>query len=207
MVFIGSQMYVGKAMMAANLRRMLRAFTHCLAVAVCTVCSAQAPQVGNASAIVYTRSVVVPLNGLLLHDKVADAWTWTFGREPGAKLLRTDRGAGLIEGSARVDFRSEMLMLREESMGSIKYHVLLNVSAGECRITVSELEHTGNRNTARGGVHLGRLTRALDPAAKVRGAGAANGRRLYAEVKAAADERITALLQSFEARLRASAEP
>ncbi len=207
MVFIESQMYAGEVMVAANLRRMLRGLTPFLAIAAIAVCRAQGPPVANAPAIVYTRSVAIPLNGLLLYDKVADAWTWTFGREPGARLLRTDRAAGLIEGSARVDFRSEMLTLREESMGSIRYHVLLNVSAGECRITVNELEHTGNRNTARGGVHLGRLTRAEDPAARVRGSGAANSRRLCAEVKAAANQRIAALLQSFEARLRANAEP
>ena len=42
---------------------------------------------------------------------------------------------------------------------------------------------------------------------RVRGSGGGNMRRLYAEVKSVAEERINAILQAFEARLRASAEP
>ena len=135
-------------------------------------------------------------------DKLSHYFTCMF-----SIFKRDDSFYDLLEASARVDFRSAMLVLREESMGSIHYHVVMNVSAGECRITVNELEHSGNRNTARGGVHLGRLTRNADPPQQVRGSGAANARRLYAEVKSAADQRIVAVLQAFEARLRASAEP
>lgn len=157
--------------------------------------------------IAYSRSVVVPLNGVLLFDKVNEAWTWTFGKEPGAKLLRSDRNAGIMEGTARVNFRSAGLTFREESMGPVQYHILLNIKAGECRITVNELIHTGNRATTRGGVHLGLLTESDTPPKKVRGSGGGNARRLYAEVKLVAETRITSVLKAFEARLRASVEP
>ncbi|HRH38211.1 MAG TPA: hypothetical protein PK760_07695 [Flavobacteriales bacterium] len=167
----------------------------------------QVPTDGVAAPITYARSISVPLNGLLLFDKVNEAWTWTFGKEPGAKLLLSDRDNGLIEGSARVNFRSKQLLLREESMGPIQYHVVLNVRAGECRVTVSELVHTGNKTTTIGGVHMGLLTKSPDPIRRIRGAGGGNARRLYAEVKSVADQRILAVLQAFEARLRASAEP
>ena len=155
----------------------------------------------------YSRSIAIPLNGGMLCDKANEAWTWTFGKEPGAKVLRRDRESGVIEGSARVNFRSAQLLLREESMGIIQYHMMVNVRAGECRITVNELVHTGNKTTPRGGVHLGLLTQGLEPVQKVRGAGGGNARRLYAEAKQVADARLNSLLQSFEARLRASAEP
>ena len=70
-----------------------------------------------------------------------------------------------------------------------------------------ELTHTGNRTTARGGIHLGLLTRALWPSQKVHGMGRANVYRLYADMKQQADTRINALMQAFESRLRASVEP
>ena len=186
---------------------MLRAFVLASPMVFSITASVQVANEGSASAISYTRSIAVPLNGVMLFDKVNEAWTWTFGKEPGAKVLRRDREGGVIEGSARVNFRSAGLLLRDESMGVIQYHVVLNVHAGECRVTVNELVHTGNKTTPRGGVHLGLLTRAQDPPQKVRGAGGGNAKRLYAEAKQVADTRITTLLQTFEARLRASAEP
>ena len=155
----------------------------------------------------YTRSISVALNAFMLHDKALDAWTWTFGKEPGAQLRLNDRQAGVIEGNARVNFRSEMLVGREESMGVIAYRVQVMVRPGEARITVSELTHTGNRNTARGGIHMGLITRAPRPQQRATGLSRANEERLYAELRTAAHERISALLQAFEARLRSNAEP
>lgn len=169
--------------------------------------TAQVAEEAAGAAISYARTVSVPLNGLLLHDKALEAWTWTFGKEPGAKVMRSSREQGLIEGTARVNFRSQTLALREETMGVIQYRVLISSRAGECRITVSELNHTGNRNTARGGVHLGILMRSEGPANPVRGVGGATARRIHSELKAVAEGRILALLQAFEARLRSSAEP
>ena len=143
----------------------------------------------------------------MLFDKATEAWTWTFGKEPGAKLLRSERAEGIIEATARLNFRSEMLTGREESMGIVQYRVLVNVRAGECRIAISELTHTGNRTTARGGMHMGLLAKGEDPLRKVPGMGGSNARRLYAEIKAVSQARITGLLQAFESRLKASVEP
>lgn len=190
----------------ANLHAMLRGVSIAFGILLAIAAQAQEPT-SDATAVSYSRSVAVPLNGIKLYDKVSEAWTWTLGKEPGAKVLKSDRESGVIEGTARVNFRSAQLLLREESMGTIQYHVLVNVRAGECRITVNELVHSGNKTTARGGVHLGLLTRGLEPVKRVRGAGGGNAKRLYAEAKQVADARITALLQAFEARLRASAEP
>jgi hypothetical protein len=160
----------------------------------------------STAAISYTRSISVPLNAYQLYDRAMDAWTWTFGREPGASLRKSDRNSGMIDGVARSNFRSEMLVGREESMGVINYRVVIQVQAGVSRITVSELNHVGNRKTARGGIHLGALTRGSAPTQRVPGLSRANTQRLYAELKAHADERLSELLQAFEARLRASSE-
>jgi len=160
----------------------------------------------STAAINYTRSVSVPLNAYQLFNKAMDAWTWTFGREPGATLRKSDRTSGVIDGVARTNFRSEMLVGREESMGVISYRVVIQVQAGVSRITVTELTHTGNRKTARGGIHLGALTRGSAPPQRIGGLGRANTERLYAEIKAHSNDRISALLQAFEARLRAAGD-
>lgn len=169
------------------------------------VARGQDPEPGQP--IAYARSIPVPLNAVLLFDKAHDAWTWTFGKEPGAKVLLSDRENGVLEGMARVNFRSEGMWLRQESMGVVQYHVTLTARAGECTVRVTQLSHTGNRTSPRGGVHLGQLTRSPDPPTRIRGASIPSRRRLYAEVKDVAESRVQALLGAFEARLRASAEP
>ncbi|MEX1133199.1 MAG: hypothetical protein WEC15_08265 [Flavobacteriales bacterium] len=158
-------------------------------------------------AIGYSRSVSVPLNAYQLYDKAMDAWTWTFGKEPGAVLRRSDRESGMIEGTARVNFRSTMLTGREESMGTITYRVTIQLRAGGSRITVNELVHSGNKTALRGGIHLGVLARGSSPQQRIPGLGRANTERLYAEVKELSHGRVTQLMQAFEARLRANAEP
>lgn len=168
--------------------------------------SSQSLVADTVGAIGFSRSVSVPLNAYQLFDKALEAWTWTFGKEPGALLRRSDRESGVIEGSARVNFRSTMLTGREESMGTIAYRVTIMVHAGVSRITVQELVHTGNRGALRGGIHLGRLARGSSPQERVPGLGRANTERLYAEVKEHSQERITQVMQAFEARLRANAE-
>lgn len=167
---------------------------------------AQGLEGDSTAALSFNRSVNVPLNVVQIHDRATEAWTWTFGKEPGAKLVRTDREAGVIEGVARVNFRSSTVSMREESMGVIQYRVMIHIRPGECRITVTELTHSGNRNTARGGIHLGLLTRSILPPVKVPGAGRSNAMRLYADMKEQASTRVNAVLQAFTSRLRASAE-
>lgn len=158
-------------------------------------------------ALAYTRTIHVPLNAVLLFDRSLDAWNWTFGQEPGAKLLLSDRSGGVIEGSARVNFRSAQLSLRDETMGVIQYRAMISIKAGECRISISELTHTGNRGTPRGGLHMGLLARGDMPLKKVRGAAGGSVRKAYEEIKQVSESRVQALLQAFEARLRASSEP
>ena len=191
---------------AANLHTMHRFPLLLVACLLFLVGTAQDPG-SNAAAITYSRSIGIPLNGVMLFDKATEAWTWTFGKEPGAKLLRSERAEGVIEATARLNFRSEMLTGREESMGIVQYRVLVHVRAGECRITVSELTHSGNRTTSRGGIHLGLLAKGEDPLRKAPGMGGSNTRRLYTEIKDVSQTRITGLLQAFESRLKASVEP
>ncbi|MBX2980947.1 MAG: hypothetical protein KF905_16790 [Flavobacteriales bacterium] len=168
---------------------------------------AQLPGSDSTAALHFSRSLSVPLNAVQLYDQALAAWTWTFGKEPGATLRRSDREQGVIEGTARMPFRSEMLVGREESMGVVQFRISIHVKAGECRTVISELTHSGNRTTPNGGIHLGLLTKGELPPRKVTGLGRTNLVRLYAEVKNVGTAHVTALMQAFEARLRANLEP
>ncbi len=168
---------------------------------------AQMPSGTAGQALSFSRSMSVPLNAVHFFDEAFDAWTWTFGKEPGAKLLRTDRESGVLEGSARLNFRSAMLTAREETTGTISYQVHLQIKAGECRAVVTGLTHTGNRTTARGGIHLGQLMRDDMDALRTSGMGRSNVVRLHAELRAAATARVNELLQAMEARIRARVDP
>jgi hypothetical protein len=190
-----------------NLRTVSRSFLLLLILAVVSTGAVHSQVPDSLVAVSYTRSVSVPMNAFNLYDKALDAWTWTFGKEPGATLRRSDRGTGVIEGTARTNFRSDMLVGREESMGTISYRVVIQVQPGGSRITVSELTHAGNRTAPKGGIHLGPITKGSMPTKKVSGMGRANAEQLYGEVKALSAERITALMQAFEARLRANVGP
>jgi hypothetical protein len=184
-----------------------RCLTIISALLLSGACSAQEQDNGSVTPLVYTSSISVPLNAVQLYDKALHSWNWTFGREPGATLKRSDRENGIIEGTARINFRSEMLTGREESMGTIQYRVQVQLRAGECRTIVSELTHAGNHEAPGGGLHLGLLTRSAAPPQRLPGLGKANVQRLYAELKAVAGTHCAALMQQFDARLRTSAEP
>jgi hypothetical protein len=164
---------------------------------------AEAP---SAAPLTISRAISVPLNATRLFDAATTAWTWTFGKEPGAKVLRSDRETGVIEGVARMNYRSTLLSLREETMGIVQYRVRVELKAGECRVVVNELVHTGNRSTARGGMHLGQLTQGELPAQRVRGTSRANVARIHAEIKGQVQAHVGAVIQSFHSRIRALAE-
>lgn len=168
---------------------------------------AQASDAGPSTALSFARSVNLPMNAVQLHDAAMEAWTWTFGKEPGGKLLITDRTAGTLKGTARMNFRSAMLTGREETTGTVSYTVTVQVGPGECRITITELTHTGNRNTTRGGIHLKQLMRHDEDAHRAGGMGRTNVVRLHRELREAASAHLAGLLQTFEARMRAKVEP
>jgi hypothetical protein len=160
-----------------------------------------------ATALSFSRTTSIPLNKVQLHDRALEALAATFGREPGAKVLLTDRESGTIEAVARMNFRSEMLTGREETMGTIAYSIHVQVNAGELRVVVSALAHTGNRNTARGGISVGKLMRDDVHAQTTAGLGRSNVVRVHAELRELATTKINSLLQSMEAYIRANMEP
>lgn len=193
--------------MPVNFRSVPRLLFSLLLILANNVGHGQSLANDTTSAITFTRSVSVPLNAVMLFDRAMEAWTWTFGQEPGSKLLRSDREQGVIEGVARVNFRSELLTNREQSMGTIQYRVIINIKPGECRTVITELNHTGNNNSGRPGIHLGLLTRSVAPPKRIPTMGRTSSIKLYTEVKGTATQRIQSVMQAFDYRLRAGAGP
>lgn len=156
-------------------------------------------------ALTYERSVAVGLTMAQLHDHALEAWTWTFGTQPGGRILGMDRSAGTIDATARFNFRSTMLTMREETTGVVEYKVSIRMSSGSCRVEVSELTHTGDRGTTLGGVHAGVLMK--EPGGgRIRGMSRAHAVQLRKELAEASDRHIGAMLDAFFARLLANME-
>ncbi len=193
--------------LAANFHAVRHRCIHLLLLLMPFAASSQDMAMDSTTALGFSRALSIPMNAVRMYDRAMEAWTWTFGKEPGATLKRHDRDQGVIEGTARIPFRSSMLTGREETMGILQYRITIHVRAGECRTVVSEVVHTGNRSTARGGIHLGTLTRGQMPAGRVGGLGRGNVVRLHGEMKTTATERINTVIQAFESRMRAYAEP
>ena len=191
-------------MLASNFACM-RTVLASLSIALCLLSWSQSTGPSDPGVeLTYARSISVMLTNEQLHDLALDAWTWTFGTQPGARIIRNDRSTGAIEATARFNFRSSMLTMREETMGVVEYKVTIRAGDGECRVQVTDVTHTGNRSTTMGGVHAGVLTREHG-GRRIRGMSRAHGMELRGELLEAGDRNIGAMLDGFEARLRANA--
>ena len=157
-------------------------------------------------ALTVTRSVSVPLNTLQLFDKAMESYKWTFGKEPGAQLIRSDRESGIIEAIARVNFRSDQLSMREESMGVIGYKILINTHAGECTVLVTEFIHKGNHGPNRAAIDLRLLTISTAPIDPPIRMAHSNLVKLYSNAKESANDRVLKVMQDFCSRIRVGNE-
>ncbi|MBP6312448.1 MAG: hypothetical protein WAR83_00870 [Flavobacteriales bacterium] len=157
-------------------------------------------------ALTVTRSVSVPLNAVQLFDKAMESYKWTFGKEPGAQLIRSDRESGEIEAIARVNFRSDQLSMREESMGVIGYKILIKTHAGECSLLITEFVHRGNHGSRRAAIDLGLLTLSSEPIDPPIRMAHSNLVKLYSNAKESANDRVLKVIQDFCSRIRVSSE-
>lgn len=91
-------------------------------------------------------------------------------------------------------------------MGTVTYHVRIQVRAGECQALISGLSHTGNKNAYRSPINMGQLMRTEDHVTHALGLSHPATVRLHAELRTAAETRLNALLAQLEARIRASVQ-
>jgi hypothetical protein len=131
-----------------------------------------------------------------------DAWTSSFGQEPGGQLNLVDADNGVLEGVARMNYRSGMLMGREETMGTVAYQVTIQAKNGQCHVRVHNLRHTGNRAAKGGGINAGPIMEGVAPLEHYPGVGLGLSRRMHADIREAATTRLRENLRRFSARLR-----
>lgn len=161
----------------------------------------------STAAISFSRTFTVPLSRSQVYDAALLAWQRSFGNQPGAKLTGTDAANGVLEGVARLNYRSTVLTAREETMGVITYRVTIHAGNGECALRVTQLTHSGNRNAMKGGLGFGLLTGTVVPPAPHPGISHRSAIRIYADLKQQAGDRIGNLLGVFGATLRQAGGP
>ncbi|MCB0790225.1 MAG: hypothetical protein H6595_03725 [Flavobacteriales bacterium] len=153
-------------------------------------------------ALGHASSVSLPLSKAIVFERAIEAWNTIIAIEPGATLVITDPDTGILEGTARIRFRSHVLSGREQTMGSIHYRIRIQAMHGECRIAFSAFKHTGNPGAARGAIDLGLLTASGPPAQRLPGLSRPIATRIMDEARKAALERAVHITRLFEASLR-----
>ena len=160
------------------------------------------PGAAAGGAFVINEHVGLAMNKAQVFAAVREAWTASFGQEPGATISLQDPENGLVEGAARVNYRSRMLMGREETMGAVNYRVTIQATNGQCHVRVHDLRHTGNRGARGGGLSIGAIMEGEAPLEHYPGMGLGPSRRIHADVRQAAADRVQETLRRFVARLR-----
>lgn len=172
-------------------------------VAVFALCSAQSlTQATTMVPISLTEQVGLGMNKVRVLEVVNQAWAESFGLQPGAKVVRTDAENGLFEASTRLNYRSKLLVEREETMGPITFLITVQAGNGHCQVRAHGFVHKGNRNAPGGGIDLGTLYEGDAPAERYPGMGLNISRKLHADARAIALEKTQELMRKFCARLR-----
>lgn len=172
-------------------------------VAVFALSSAQTgTQVTSLVPLSLTEQVGLGMNKVRVLEVVDQAWAESFGLQPGAKVVRTDAENGLFEGSARLNYRSKLLVEREETLGPITFLITIQARNGQCQVRVHGFVHKGDRNAPGGGLDLGTLYEGDAPAERYPGMGLNISRKLHADARAFAVEKTQELMRRFCARLR-----
>ncbi|MFT3885623.1 MAG: hypothetical protein QM724_09390 [Flavobacteriales bacterium] len=175
-----------------------------LASVVAVACAQDEAPTGTLS---FSSVIGLDLSRAQIFDAALDAWTYTFGQEPGARLDHQDRATGVAEGQARINFRSKQLTAREESMGPISYQVVIHADNGRCSLLVLRLVHTGDHNALHGGLDIGPIRTGDVSDLWVPGYSRKLVQGLHTEIRGLASERIEKLMRAFEARMRKAGTP
>ena len=164
--------------------------------------SAQDPAQVEGPMTAFTDAIGISLNKAQVIDKAMASWEYSFGLEPGARILSVDRESGTIEGEARLKYRSSILVGREQSMGSVTYKITISAHNGQCAVRVHDLWHTGNRSSPLGPLDAGPVHDGTWPLVHYPSMGLSASRKLHDDIRSQCAARITATLRTFIARLR-----
>ena len=160
-----------------------------------------------AGALQFTRTVNLPLSRAQVAALVSAAWENSFALDPGAKLGSVETLGPAFEGAARIAFRSDMVIGREQSAGSIHYRVSIVAENGTCQVRVSYIRHTGSTSAKSDAIDIGILREQASADHRIPGLSRSNAVALHNEARDLASARLQKLLGRFESTLRDRAAP
>jgi hypothetical protein len=137
----------------------------------------------------------------LTWGQVRQAWQATWGKSPRAALLMEDSVSGVLESKAQFNYRSTLLLEREETMGAVAYRLLIHMLPTGVAWSVGQLHHTGNHKARGGGVHIGPLSQAEAPPQALIRVSRSNAKRIWDDVRHQSEDHLRALAKAFEDEL------
>lgn len=152
--------------------------------------------------LVITEKIPVGMSKSQVYEAARKHWDLTFGQEPGARLEHADPVTGVLDGSARFNFRSTSITAREELLGVINYRVHIMAENGQCLVQVTHFSHVGNRGAPGQGIDLGRLYKGTRPDIRVRGIGIPVARRHHEDMVQQCTDRVHRVIRTFASRIR-----
>ncbi|MCB0794768.1 MAG: hypothetical protein KDB88_08530 [Flavobacteriales bacterium] len=179
---------------------MLRQLLFWATFGLLTSLPAQVPD--SSRALQVNSSISLPMSRQQILEHASDAWKVSFGREIGAVITAVDAEQHAIHSEGHFNFRSDMLVGREETMGRVRYTVKIEARNGECRTSVGPFVHRGNHNGIRPGVDMGTVPVAGRPTGPTPGMSGRSAGKVMNEVRELAFKKAQQLIRSFEGQLR-----
>ncbi len=155
--------------------------------------------------LILQDAIGLQLSRMQVYAAAQEAWAYTFGQEPGAKVDLKDAENGLLEGTARFNYRSNFLVDREETMGVITYHITIQADNGQCRVRITQITHTGNRNAMGGGIDMGPIYAGDRPLIKIPGMSLGSAQKVHADMRMQVSIQIHKVMNAFATRMRTAA--
>ena len=152
--------------------------------------------------LVLQDAIGLQLSRVQIFNAAMEAWSYTFGHEPGAVVEMTDADNGLLEGTARFNYRGDLLSEREETMGVITYHITIQADNGQCRIRITQFYHTGNRSAMGGGIDIGPLYAGDRPKTRIPSISIGTAQKLHADMCMQVTAQLRKVMNAFAARMR-----
>ncbi|MBS1936838.1 MAG: hypothetical protein JSS84_03390 [Bacteroidetes bacterium] len=172
----------------------------------CSLAASPQPAGTAPRPLVVVESVALPLSMAQVEKAARAAWPFTFGEEPGAKVLEDAPGSGRLEGSARFNFRASTVGNRLQTLGVINYHISISAENGQCKLRFGQFTHTGNANAPGGAVSIGPLYEGDRPLDPVPGIGILVAARLHEDMRQQVVAHVREVAGRFAQRLRMDAE-
>lgn len=178
--------------------------------AICALFSAATAlraQDGEHARFTVTKELLAPGTTEQVMVRFCEAWPFTFGNLPGAELEQVDTLGGSFRGKARINFRSMLLLAREQTNGVVFFRVQGQVRDGALHVVIDEAQHSGNHDAVNGPIHIGPLYQELRPMVRVPGVGRRNADAIHDDARTQLQLHVDLILRDLASRMARSEAP